>query len=99
MSAVAFPHPELVRAAKLSPTDLERTQQCRHLHTRLGFAYQLAFVRLAIRSPAQEPLEMGPDVIFFTHALLAHSTGICGCARRPPPNGDGRRCVCAAPPW
>ena len=58
MSAGAFPQAELVRVAKLSPIDLERTQQCRHLHTRLGFAYQLAFVRLANRFPAQEPLEM-----------------------------------------
>jgi hypothetical protein len=44
MSAVAFPQPELVRVAKLSPTDLERTQQCCHLYTLLRFIYQLVYM-------------------------------------------------------
>jgi hypothetical protein len=70
MSAVAFPQPELVRVAKFSPTDLERTQQCRHLHTRLGFAYQLAFVRLANRFPAQEPLEMVEEIATYVSVQL-----------------------------
>jgi hypothetical protein len=70
MSAVAFPHPELVRVAKISPPDLARIQQCRHPHTRLGFAYQLAFVRLANRFPAQEPLEMVGEIATYVSVQL-----------------------------
>ena len=70
MSAVAFPQPELVRVAKLSPPDLTRIQECRHLHTRLGFAYQLAFVRLANRFPTQEPLEVVEEIATYVSVQL-----------------------------
>lgn len=65
MSDVAFPHPELVRVAKFSPPDLARIQECRHPHTRLGFAYQLAFVRLTNRFPAQDPLELMDEILTY----------------------------------
>lgn len=74
MSDVAFPHPELVRVAKLSATDLERIQHCRHLHTRLGFAYQLAFVRLTNRFPAQEPLEMMDEILTYVGVQISIPT-------------------------
>ncbi len=54
LSAIAFSHLELICVAKSSPTDLARFQECRHPHTRLGFAYQLAFVRLTNRLPPQK---------------------------------------------
>jgi hypothetical protein len=70
MSVAAFPQTELVRVAKLSPTDLARIQQCRHLHTRMGFAYQLAFMRLAKRFPAHEPLEMVDEIVTYVSVQL-----------------------------
>src|SRR5690606_10230993 len=45
-------------------------QECRHPHTRLGFAYQLAFVRLANRFPAQEPLEMVDEILTYVNVQL-----------------------------
>ena len=70
MSDMAFSHPELVRIAKFSPTDQTRIHECRHPHTRLGFAYQLAFVRLANRFPAQEPLEMVEEIATYVSVQL-----------------------------
>jgi TnpA family transposase len=65
MSAVSFSQPELIHIAKFSPADLARIQECRHAHTRLGFAYQLAFVRLTNRLPAQEPLELMDEILTY----------------------------------
>jgi len=76
MSTLAFTHPELVRVANLSSTDLERIQQCRHPHTRLGFAYQLAFVRLANRLPVQEPLEMVKEILTYVGVQLNISPSV-----------------------
>lgn len=69
-SDVTFSQPELVRVAKLSITDLARIQECCHPQTRLGFAYQLAFVRLANRFPAQEPLEMVEEIATYVSVQL-----------------------------
>jgi len=65
MSSVTFSQAELIRIAKFSPVDMARIQECRHAHTRLGFAYQLAFVRLANRLPAQEPLELMDEILTY----------------------------------
>lgn len=70
MSAVVFSHPELVRIAKFSAGDLEKIQQCRHPHTRLGFAYQIAFVRVANRFPAQQPLETVDEIVSYVSVQL-----------------------------
>jgi hypothetical protein len=58
MNTPVSSHEELVRRVQLSPNDLEKILECRQAHTRLGFAYQLAFVRLNHRFPAQQPLEI-----------------------------------------
>jgi hypothetical protein len=57
MNTLAFSYKELLRTAKLSPNDLGKILECRQAHTRLGFAYQLAFVRLNNRFPAQQQLK------------------------------------------
>ena len=47
--------------------------QRRRDHNRLGFAYQMAFVRLVNRFPAQQPLEVLPEL-----NETMHQTSICG---------------------
>jgi hypothetical protein len=70
MNTPAFSHEELVRRAKLSPTDLENILECRQAHTCLGFAYQLAFVRLNHRFPAQQPLEIVAELLTYVSLQL-----------------------------
>jgi TnpA family transposase len=71
MSAVVFTHQELVQVAKLTASDQARIQECRHPHTCLGFAYQLAFVRLTNRFPTQEPFEVVDEVVAYVSVQLA----------------------------
>ena len=56
MKSVSYSHQDLVRIAKFTPDDFARIGECRQDDTRLGFAYQLAFVRLYHRFPSQQPL-------------------------------------------
>jgi hypothetical protein len=59
--------------AQFSAEDITRIMQCRGEHNRLGFAYQLAFVRFFNRFPAQEPLEIEEDILTFTSVQLSTS--------------------------
>ena len=52
MKSISFSHEDLVRLAQFSGDDLEQIKECRRSHTQLGFAYQLAFVRLYNRITA-----------------------------------------------
>jgi hypothetical protein len=74
MSTVRFSHDEIVREAKFSPEDMTEIQMRRQDHTRLGFAYQLAFVRLAQRFPAQQPLEIIDDLLIYVSVQLDIAT-------------------------
>ncbi len=65
MSTPAFSHDELVQVAKFSPDDLAKIDVCRESHTRLGFGYQLAFIRLHNRTPTQQPLEIVEEVLTY----------------------------------
>lgn len=53
----------LARQARLTDEDRAQIARLRHDHTRLGFAYQVAFVRLTGRLPRQRPFEVEPDVL------------------------------------
>ncbi|MCA9017417.1 MAG: DUF4158 domain-containing protein, partial [Planctomycetaceae bacterium] len=53
-----------------STEDVARIMTCRGEHNRLGFAYQLAFVRSLNRFPAQTPLEIEEDILIFSSAQL-----------------------------
>ena len=44
--------------------------RCRGEHNRLGFAYQLAFVRLLNRFPAQVPFEIEENILTFASVQL-----------------------------
>ena len=65
--------------------DLACIAQRRSEHNRLGFAYQLAFVRRFNRFPAQEPLEIEEDIVTFAAMQLSleeHHIALYG-QRRP----------------
>ena len=49
---------QLKRAASLTEEDFAQLGKCRRPHNRLGFAYQVAFVRLFDRFPQQRPFEL-----------------------------------------
>ncbi len=62
---------QLRREAALTEADLEEIRQCRRPHNRLGFAYQLSFVRLLNRFPNQQPFEVVEELAIFTSVQLS----------------------------
>jgi len=50
-----FSRDQLKRVASLTEEDFVELGKCRRPHNRLGFAYQVAFVRLFDRFPRQQP--------------------------------------------
>ena len=70
----SFPPQQSLAQGRFSAEDLACIAQCRGDHNRLGFAYQLAFVRVFNRFPAQEPLEIQEDLL--TWASIQLSIGI-----------------------
>ena len=70
MSESAFSHEELLRDARFKPEDIAEIHQRRRDNNRLGFAYQLAFVRLTNRLPAQQPLEILDELLTYVAVQL-----------------------------
>ena len=66
----SFSRERLIAQAALTPADLEQVEQRRRDYNRLGFAYQIAFVRLTNRFPAQHPFEVVDELLAFTGAQL-----------------------------
>jgi hypothetical protein len=75
MKSVSYSHQDLVCIAKFTPDDSARIGECRQDHTRLGFAYQLAFVRLYHRFPSQQPLEIDDEIVTYAGVQLDIPTG------------------------
>ena len=67
---LSFSHDLIVREAKLSPEDVIEIQKRRRDNNRLGFAYQLAFVRLTNRFPTQQPLEVVDELLTYVAIQL-----------------------------
>jgi len=65
-----FSRRELAQRATLTEPELEEVMRLRGPHNRLGFAYQLGFVRLLNRLPAQMPFEVFDDLVLFTALQL-----------------------------
>ena len=63
---------QLIRDSALAKTDLLAIATCRGEPQRLGFAYQLGFVRVFQRFPVQQPLEICEELQSF----IALQTGI-----------------------
>jgi pimeloyl-ACP methyl ester carboxylesterase len=65
-----FSRDQLKRAATLTEEDFVQLGKCRRPHNRLGFAYQVAFVRLFDRFPQQQPFELFEELVCFSAAQL-----------------------------
>ncbi len=59
------PRAKLLELGKLTFSDLKQVRRCRRPHNRLGFAYQVAFVRLENRFPTLQPFELLDDLVTF----------------------------------
>lgn len=64
-SEIKFSRRQLVLRATLSESDHAEVRRCRGGHCRLGFAYQLGFVKLLGRLPNQYSLEVIPELVTF----------------------------------
>jgi len=62
---------QLRQEASLTALDIDQINQCRRPHNRLGFGYQLGFVRLLNRFPAQQPFELIDELLTFVGVHLA----------------------------
>jgi hypothetical protein len=65
MTPLAFSRGQMVRDATLTEADMAEICRCRRDHNRLGFGYQVSFVRLFSRFPAQQPLEICDELLSF----------------------------------
>jgi TnpA family transposase/predicted transcriptional regulator len=70
MTIPSFSRGQMIREASLTEADLAAVAHCRREHNRLGFAYQVGFVRLFHRFPAQQPLEVCDELLSFVAMQL-----------------------------
>jgi hypothetical protein len=96
-----FSRDQLKRAASLTEEDFVQLGKCRRPHNRLGFAYQVAFVRLFDRFP-QQHLELLEELVCFSAAQLGLDAGLIELYRKRQPtifraSTDHRR-LSEAPP-
>jgi Domain of unknown function (DUF4158) len=80
-----FSRQQLKRAATLTEEDLRQISKCRRPYNRLGFAYQVAFVRLFNRFPRQQPFEMVQELANFSAAQLGFDVGLLEFYRKRQP--------------
>ena len=66
-----FSQYSLIEYGQLSDTDLTLISKCRGEHNKLGFAYQLIFIRLLNRVPCQSPLELIEEIVIYAGMQLA----------------------------
>jgi uncharacterized protein DUF4158 len=83
LHAVHYPRELIVDRVRFTPADHAQIAHCRGAHNRLGFAYQLGFLRLTGRFPAQQPLELLDDLlVFVAHAVALDPALIQDYAQR-----------------
>jgi hypothetical protein len=80
-----FSRDQLKRAASLTEEDFAQLGKCRRPHNRLGFAYQVAFVRLLGRFPQQQPFELFEELVCFSAAQLGLDAGLIELYRKRQP--------------
>jgi hypothetical protein len=61
---------QLMEAGKFALADLEKIRAYRGKHNRLGFAYQLLYVRLLNYFPQQQPFEIIDELLLFSALQL-----------------------------
>lgn len=65
MQSQQYTRQQLIEQATLSEEDLHEILQCRRDYSRLGFAYQIGFVRVKNRFPEQSHFEVIDDLLQF----------------------------------
>ena len=65
-----FSQYSLIEYGTLNEHDLKLIQQCRSEYNKLGFAYQLIFVRLLNKMPCQSPLEIIEEIVIYASMQL-----------------------------
>lgn len=65
-----FSQYSLIEYGTLNEQDLKLIQQCRSEYNKLGFAYQLIFVRLLNKVPCQSPLEIIEEIVIYASMQL-----------------------------
>ncbi len=85
--------PRLIRDAIFLEADRREIALRRGPHNRLGFAYQVAFVRVLGRFPQQAPLEIDGEILRF--AALQTGGRYRDDSRLRPPAADGLRASAA----
>ena len=65
-----FTQEQLVRVAKLTDADIEQINLCRGAQSKIGFAYQICYVKLFNRLPSQSPLEILAELATFVAIQL-----------------------------
>lgn len=70
MSTVHFSHAQIVVHAQFTIEDMALIEKRREAATRLEFAYQLAFVKIAHRFPIRDPFEIEPNLITYISLQL-----------------------------
>ena len=70
MKSRFYTHEQLINVAQLKPEDIGQIRRRRRQHNRLGFGYQLCFVRLTNRFPTQQPFEIYEDILSFASVQL-----------------------------
>jgi hypothetical protein len=67
----ALPESVIIQLSALSEHDIEIIRKCRGKHNRLGFAYQLMFVKIFNRFPNQVLLEIQTQILTFASLQLS----------------------------
>lgn len=65
MNQQTLPESVIIQLATLTDSDRDLIQKCRRSHNRLGFSYQLMFVKVFNRFPSQEPLSIQQQILLF----------------------------------
>jgi hypothetical protein len=73
---------QLISHTKLTAPDIEQINHCRRNYNRLGFGYQIGFVRLNNRFPTQQPFEIIGDLLTFIGVQLQIDTNEIGQYQR-----------------
>jgi uncharacterized protein DUF4158 len=78
-----YPRELIAEWVVFTPADHAQIARCRGQHNRLGFAYQMGFLRLTGRFPTQQPLEILDDLLdFVAHEFAMDPAGIQDYAQR-----------------
>ena len=70
MAARKYSQQDLIQHASLTEKDIDQIKRRRRSHNRIGFAYQIGFVRLKNRFPMQQPFEIALDLATYAGVQL-----------------------------